>query len=1166
MKNIFFQKGDEIRFLNRSLSFILSCAIVLPLFSSGNDFKRYERTVSAASANLTYGDVNGDGIISILDLIILKSYMIENNTTGFIDQAADLDSDGKVSAKDVIELSMYLLNQIGSFSYEKNVDTDGDGLCDYVEKEILGTDYLKTDTDGDGLDDYAEVYLCNTDPLNTDTGNTGIIDSMKDADEDNLTNAEEIKLETSPKLADTDEDALSDFDEVNKYKTDPLNEDTDGDGISDNGEIKLGLNPLKKRSKGEAFDSEIVFEQKLNADSELLECFNDRRNIYRFSMSARSAGYIDESVSIEISAYSNYLNNDAIAGDIIDIDYIDDFKLESLTLYFEVPEKAENYFIFRYFEDVNMLLPIETQYNENIVFAECAEDGTYCIVHMDKWIEINAGTSEMYCSNEISNAVYATNSSVLKNTKDIEVFYLMYSLSKNFDRVKSYVKSSTLELIKYANRNNINIKLYYWGYNGILKNENFKYLDNYSTEENIDLLLSKLLPFSFSNQKSMADYPVLKQINLMKNGYINSDIPTYCYIINEDTMPPASYVKSVEKPWNSWDQVGYNEWIKMQDTDEKLRYYFDDSVIIAESNISDDVLKIAKDYDISFSVICNQDNKMLKRYKDSFLFNKKDVWYTTDDYSERIVSEVTGRDQNTVVAYELKTGLCNSIPYNPELIKREWKDAFAQYTSGKLKEDDLIKLGFPDTDGDGLCDCIEINMKYIDFDDSGNIILLTYDELVKSVLNDNFWGLGGLNNFTRLMSEKGVDLSEIRILPLLSNPTLEDSDFDGIEDKNDKNATRLNKIELEDKILDDANAFSPLPVSYNVNNYSQIKIDHSDNSVGYKYIYKNTIEMNDKNLQDYFIAPEDDSDYILEITSESNNDISYTVRRYEINRNGMRKSTSVVFDKRTAVDGKIKLSLKKDCKYEFLIEITTSDNSTNQVSTVFQQDNWIYAPNGGYITYGLSNAIRAWNDNDSFIITPKQIERLYIDSETMYSILKRSTVFFPVEFKGSTFDEWISGVADESLIDCCDISSDIFFKVIDYSSFSKIKDIFDISNGVVGNAASLSGVVLLFKPEAKVLSAVVTLIGGGTASFSSISDIVSREPEDDLPKALLKGNFNFYFERGNHLIGDEESFKPWKTNAYISKKAPLGYNVSSIVIFDSQKCFKYVDGKWTEDT
>jgi len=43
---------------------------------------------------------------------------------------------------------------------------------------------------------------------------------------------------------DSDKDGISDFDEINIYKTDPNNPDTDGDGLSDCEEIDKGLNPL----------------------------------------------------------------------------------------------------------------------------------------------------------------------------------------------------------------------------------------------------------------------------------------------------------------------------------------------------------------------------------------------------------------------------------------------------------------------------------------------------------------------------------------------------------------------------------------------------------------------------------------------------------------------------------------------------------------------------------------------------------------------------------------------------------------------------------------------------------------------------------------------------------------------------------------------------------
>ena len=265
---------------------------------------RTSETVHAADESVIYGDVNSDSKIDILDMILLKSYLVENNTKGFSVKAADLDDDGKVSSKDAVELSMYLMNRIGSFSYEMNVDTDGDGLSDYIEKEILGTDYQKKDTDGDGLDDYSEVYLCDTDPLSTDTGKTGVKDSLKDTDGDKLTNAEEIILGTSPTLTDTDEDGLSDYDEVKKYKTDPLKEDTDGDGISDNGEIKLGLDPIKVKSDGKNNDNERIIEQNISENSILFENINNEESNYSLSLNTFASGYAEETFGFSISKYT----------------------------------------------------------------------------------------------------------------------------------------------------------------------------------------------------------------------------------------------------------------------------------------------------------------------------------------------------------------------------------------------------------------------------------------------------------------------------------------------------------------------------------------------------------------------------------------------------------------------------------------------------------------------------------------------------------------------------------------------------------------------------------------------------------------------------------------------------------------------------------------------
>jgi hypothetical protein len=90
----------------------------------------------------------------------------------------------------------------------------------------------------------------NTDTAgNTDVGTTaqeqGIFFGQPvDSDGDGLDNEAEQKLGTDPNNWDSDNDNLSDGDEVLIWKTNPLNPDTDGDGYKDGEEVKNGYNPL----------------------------------------------------------------------------------------------------------------------------------------------------------------------------------------------------------------------------------------------------------------------------------------------------------------------------------------------------------------------------------------------------------------------------------------------------------------------------------------------------------------------------------------------------------------------------------------------------------------------------------------------------------------------------------------------------------------------------------------------------------------------------------------------------------------------------------------------------------------------------------------------------------------------------------------------------------
>lgn len=65
-----------------------------------------------------------------------------------------------------------------------------------------------------------------------------------DEDGDGLTASQETEQNTDPALADTDEDGLSDGDEVLGIGTAPLAPDSDGDGVLDGDEVLQGTNPL----------------------------------------------------------------------------------------------------------------------------------------------------------------------------------------------------------------------------------------------------------------------------------------------------------------------------------------------------------------------------------------------------------------------------------------------------------------------------------------------------------------------------------------------------------------------------------------------------------------------------------------------------------------------------------------------------------------------------------------------------------------------------------------------------------------------------------------------------------------------------------------------------------------------------------------------------------
>ena len=100
-------------------------------------------------------------------------------------------------------------------------------------RSIQVLEETQKDTDEDGLTDLEELFVTSTNPQKSDTDNDGLDDE------------EEYKAQTLPLNPDSDMDGLKDWEEVKILHSDPLLADSDGDGLKDGYEVSTGADLLR---------------------------------------------------------------------------------------------------------------------------------------------------------------------------------------------------------------------------------------------------------------------------------------------------------------------------------------------------------------------------------------------------------------------------------------------------------------------------------------------------------------------------------------------------------------------------------------------------------------------------------------------------------------------------------------------------------------------------------------------------------------------------------------------------------------------------------------------------------------------------------------------------------------------------------------------------------
>ena len=916
----------------------------------------------------------------------------------------------------------------------------------------------------------------------------------------------------------------------------------------------MDLVELSKLCKPESGSSdEETFEQHIGEDSEIFSEINTEDNAFKVSLDITASDDVTASLSASESEYSSIIESDMVVGVVPEFECEEGTTVEDVALNFKVEESfTENtngnyaavsedfegikrFNVFKYFDDIGMLLPVETTYDteNNRVTTHVDELGTYCLVDMEQWFENLGIAPEEFATVNVSPSpvgmagisVRAAALASAPNTVTTPIDVVFHPYAKNNadqDKIEASIKDTATSLFNEYGRNG-NVRVFVSNYRGSLAitDQRINYAEN---EEELQQILNKIscVPSSLSKN------------DLKYQGHLRELMTNY----NNSMRTTADrYYVFIEKAE-----------IRIDATETVITNILDQNNMTA-------VMISSATYD---NVIKNTGGI---RIEDKFEFSA--------DVSDFILGK---RCYKTLVP----TGWKKIELAKP--ITNEYKIVLDDYTQAD-NFDFTDREKFADTDEDGLIDLREIRYSFnnediIKWDSNGNVILPTIKECralkagktyVDNALSEyGFWDMKKVN--------------DIRILPVWTDPTDKDTDHDDFEDSIDPNPMNFNKITIDDKLLDDSGSIegtNPVITQDDLDKMidpdlvrkQKIKVDIRDNHLdcclknALAFIRTRKCGISDAK---FTLTPSRNSDYAFTITgtNETKFGEGYTTKDYnstvKISYNKGKKKVDPV-EIRPSDDGTqitYVFSLEQDIKYNISVNNPTN-NHEGEYELHVSQDNWVYAPKGAFLDYSAEGSIYT---NVVF----------YLSDSTVKGIIQN--------YWSSKGDNYTVGdfnnKTEKQNIEACEEYAEIF-----YDAFAGLSNE-DLS--LIGTIDTAAGLLCMIPvaPEITGPCGVALTLHGAYITALSIKEGFDKKKIAD---ALYKGKYNIKMAITSYYRIDPPSYQKiyeydidwaeWdnKNKGYISRYAEpktlfqdvlSPYRIKEIVPLEIYAPHKDENGEW----